>query len=178
MFILTTLLIYITLQPLTIVIVMTLGKVPPIRDVDEERWEVGGHRSRIIIMDQESLALMASLYDEQGTLALYARLPRIHSVEIEKVLNKLALQAHKVSDYSAEYFVTGFWDETNSQKDGTIRRETRYPTQIAEWIISGPHIMSLHRSNKTPNEGCSSNRDYSDVDLTEIPENYLPRTVD
>ena len=40
----------------------------------------------------------------------------------------------------------------------------------------GAALLRRHPFNKTPNEGCSHNRDYSDIDLTAIPDDYLPRT--
>jgi hypothetical protein len=60
--------------------------------------------------------------------------------------------------------------------DGTIRRETRYPKDMSEWIVSGPHFYVGTPLNKTPNEGCSTHGDYTPIDLTAIPEDYLPRT--
>src|SRR5262249_12327277 len=72
---------------------------------------------------------------------------------------------------------TVMWDETKAVKlYHTIRRETRYPKDANEWIISGPHFFLGTLFNKTPNEGCSTNLDYSDIDLEAIPEDYLPRT--
>ena len=52
-----------------------------------------------------------------------------------------------------------------SQEDGTIRRETRFPATVDEWILSGPHFYVATPFNKTPNEGCKHNLDYSDIDL-------------
>ena len=54
------------------------------------------------------------------------------------------------------------WNETNAQMDGTIRRETRYPKDVNEWIVSGPHFYVGTPFNKTPERGLlDTSGDYS-----------------
>ena len=151
------------------------GKVPGIKD-EANNWDLRPHSSRIVRVNSKNLTVFARLYDEPGTPATQARLPVVHSEEIVRVLEKFAQQPRRLGDLKGEYFATEMWHETNSQKDGTIRRETRYPKDASEWILSGPHFYVGTPLNKTPNEGCSNNLDYSRIDLTAIPEDYLPRT--
>jgi hypothetical protein len=152
------------------------GTVPGIK-TEENNWDVRPHRRRLIAVDRERLGMFARLYDEAGTTAEQARLPVVHSEEIVRVLEKFAAQPRKLADLDGGYYATVMWDETNAVKiDGTIRRETRYPKDVAEWIVSGPHFYVGTPLNKTPNDGCSHNLDYSDIDLTAIPDDYLPRT--
>jgi len=151
------------------------GAVPGIKNPDDEfNWDLRGHRQRIVRVDDDALALFAKLYDEPGTQALEARLPVVHSREILSVLRKFALQKRRLADL--DYFSTVMFDETYAQRDGTIRRETRFPKDTSEWILSGPHFFVATPFNKTPNDGCSNNLDYSAIDLTEIPADFLPRT--
>jgi hypothetical protein len=152
-----------------------LGVVPGIRGDSGDRI-LTGHSSRLVQIDVPRLALFASLYDEAGTSAQEARLPVIHSEEIVKVLRRFAGQPRKVGDMRGEYMSTMMWDETNQQKDGTIRRDTRYPNGASEWVLSGPHFYVATPFNKTPNEGCKSKGDYTSIDLNSIPDDYLPRT--
>jgi hypothetical protein len=149
--------------------------VPGIKN-DDDQWDIRPHRSRLINVNRDRLARFARLYDEAGTPAEQARLPVVHSEEIVRVLEKFAAHPNKLGDLQGEFFATQHWNETNAQDDGTIRRETRYPKDVSEWIVSGPHFYVGTPFNKTPNEGCSTNRDYSDIDLTAIPDDYLPRT--
>lgn len=151
------------------------GSVPSIK-TDKGCWDLRGHARRLVVVDTDRLTLFASLYDEPGTDPLEARLPVVHSEEIVSVLRRLAVQPRKLGDMKGEYFATEMWHETNQQKDGTIRRETRYPEHASEWILSGPHFHVATPFNKTPNEGCKSHGDYTSIDLTAIPEDYLPRT--
>jgi len=67
------------------------------------------------------------------------------------------------------------WNETTAQQNGTIRRETGTPESPGRCILSGPHIQVGNLFFQTANPGCSSHRDYSRVDLTNIPSDYLPR---
>lgn len=68
------------------------------------------------------------------------------------------------------------WHETNRQNDGTIKRETRFPVKPEEWILSGPHFNVGNPFFQTPKEGCNTHRAYDNIDLTAIPDDYLPRT--
>ena len=151
------------------------GAVPGIKDA-EDQWDLRPHRNRLVDVDEDRLALFASLYDAPGTPALEARLPVVHSEEIVRVLQRFTEMPHKLGDLEGEYFTTQHWNETNSQKDGTIRRETRFPAEASQWIIQGPHFYVGTPLNKTPNEGCSHNLDYTAIDLAAIREDYLPRT--
>ena len=64
------------------------------------------------------------------------------------------------------------WDETGAVKSGTIRRETRFPSEVGEWVLSGPHIYAGIPLFKTPRSRCVQNGDYDLLDLTELPEDY------
>jgi hypothetical protein len=151
------------------------GIVPGIK-TDDDEWDLRPHRSRLISVRQARLGLFASLYDEPGIPSERARLPVIHSEEIVQVLEKLASQPRKLGDLEGEYTATQHWNETNAQDDGTIRRDTHFPKEVAHWILSGPHFYVGTPLNKTPNEGCSSHGDYTPIDLTTISNDYLPRT--
>jgi hypothetical protein len=151
------------------------GPVPGIKN-DENKWNTTGHRSRIIHVDHQALATFAQLYDEPGTPALQARLPALHSQELLSVLEKFAAQPRRLGDLKGEYYSTVMFDETYSQRDGTIRRETRFPKQAGEWILSGPHFFVGNPFYKTPRAECTLNSHYDVLDLTEISDDYLPRT--
>jgi hypothetical protein len=152
------------------------GSVPGIKN-EQDNWDLRGHRNRIVPVDEDHLKLFAKLFDEVNILHLEARLPLVHSKEIAKVFEKFARQSLHLGDFRREYFVSEIWHETNAQKDGTIKREVRYPKNTWEWSVSGPHFGVATPLNKTPNENCQSKGDYSEINLLEIPEGYLPRTI-
>jgi hypothetical protein len=151
------------------------GLVPGIK-ADGGAFEIRGHRNRILTIREAELELFASLFDEPGTPSMRARLPVVHSEEAIRLLAKLAKHSRKLADVGENAAGTKMWNETLAQKDGTLRRETRLPKNVGEWILSGPHFYVGTPFNKTPNEGCSSHRDYASLDAETLPDNYLPRT--
>ena len=150
------------------------GEIPGIKDAVDE-WDLRGHQSRILTVDDARLAVFAKLYDPRGTPPRQARLPIVHSEEMMRVLEQLA-RAPKLSDCN-DWSATMMWNETTNQQDGTIRRDERQARTTSDWIISGPHFYVGRPFNKTPNEGCRHNQDYSEIDLETIPNDYLPRTL-
>jgi hypothetical protein len=159
-------------------------KVPGIKN-HEGKWETTGHPKRIISVDRDTLALFAQLYDESGTPPEAARLSVIYTQNLVSVLEKFAQQTQRLGDLQGEYYATVMFDETNAvKKDHTIRRHTTFPSSLGEeqgdevknLILSGPHFFVGNPLNKTPRAICSSNKAYDVIDLTTIPDDYLPRT--
>ena len=151
------------------------GVVGGIKD-EHGKWNVAGHRDRIIHVNEELLALFAQLYDAPGTPVLAARLPLIHAVQIIDVLRKFGAHPRRLSDLNGDFTSTQHWNETLSQQDNIIRRETRFPKDASEWILSGPHFYVGRPMYQTPRRVCETNRSYDSIDLAVIPGKYLPRT--
>ncbi len=151
------------------------GPVPGIKD-DENKWNVKGHSSRIIHVTENELEIFAKLYDVAGTPALAARLPALHSQELISVLRKFANHPQKLGDLEGEYFSTEMWHETNAQKDGTIIRKTSFPVDSGQLILSGPHFFVGNPCYKTPRAKCTLNSHYDVLELTELPDDHMPRT--
>jgi hypothetical protein len=144
---------------------------------DANQWNVEGHRQRLIPVGEQSLSLFAQLYDEPGTPARQARLPALHSQQLQSVLEKFAAAPKRLGDLPAdEIYTTQHWNETIAQQDGTIRRDTSFPTDPTELVLSGPHFYVGRPFNKTPRSVCTLNSHYDCLDLTTMPDDYLPRT--
>ncbi len=151
------------------------GAVPGIKN-DEGKWNTAGHAHRIIAVSEHELATFAKLYDEAGTPPLQARLPALHARELIGVLDKFARQPKRLGDLQGEYYSTVMFDETYAQRDGTIRRQTCFPESPDQWILSGPHFFVGNPCYKTPRAQCTQNSHYDILDLTDLPDDYLPRT--
>ena len=149
--------------------------VPGIKG-DDGDWSTAGHVHRIVKVDQEALRTFATLYDEPSTPPRKARLPVLHAQPLLAVLQKLTAHPISLGDLKGEFHVTQHWNETSSQRDGTIRRESRFPESPAELVLSGPHFFVGNPLNKTPRRECTTNKAYDVLDLTVLPEDYLPRT--
>ncbi|MFK7776944.1 MAG: hypothetical protein QM501_02320 [Gimesia sp.] len=152
-----------------------LGIPGGIKDSNND-WDIAGHSSRIIHVNSSALKTFAQLYDEPGTPVLQARLPALHSQELLSVLEKFAAQPKRLGNLQGEYYSLEMWHETNAQKDGIIRRETRFPNDAGQWVLSGPHFFVGNPFYKTPDQVCEKHHDYSILDLTDLPDDYLPRT--
>ena len=151
------------------------GDIPGLKN-DEGQWNTNGHRSRALEVDETALVTFASLYDSDDTPANEARLPALHSRELLAAVRKLAAHPRRLADLEGMYYTTGHWHETMSQRNGTIRKETRFPSNPREMVVSGPHFWVGNPLNKTPHKRCDKSSDYDCLDLTVLPDNYLPRT--
>ncbi|HIF0806223.1 TPA: hypothetical protein ACXYQD_003769 [Escherichia coli] len=139
-------------------------------------WNNNGHNSRLINVGSKELTLFARLYDSEGTPACQARLPALHAIQLVAVLDKFASQKRKLGDLGNNYYSTQHWNEVNAQNDGTMVRETQFPENSSQLIISGPHFFVGTPFYKTPRQNCTLNSDYDCLDLLTLPDDYLPRT--
>ncbi|MGN0878090.1 MAG: Eco57I restriction-modification methylase domain-containing protein [Oligosphaeraceae bacterium] len=154
----------------------TAQPVGGIKD-DDGNWNILGHPDRLLTIGQEELATFAQLYDDPGTPWNEARLPRLHARQLTDVLEKLVRAPHHFRDWEKYYFDTACWDETNAvKKTFTIKRNTCFPVDAEQLILSGPHIYVGNPFYKTPRARCVQNSDYDCIDLTCLPADYLPRT--
>jgi hypothetical protein len=155
------------------------GEVGGIKN-SEDQWNTAGHADRIVSVSDKQLLLFARLYDEPGTSPKRARLPALHAGLLLSVLDKFATYPRRLSDLSDGLFSTQMWNETNSQKDGTLIRNADRSALFAvspeDWVLSGPHFFVANPLNKTPRATCSANGHYDPLDLEFLPDNYLPRT--
>lgn len=146
-----------------------------IKDEDNE-WNLAGHKDRLLRTTIDELSLYARLYDSEETPALEARLPSLHTRQLLTVLVKFADYTKKLSTLASATYTTQHWNEVNAQKDGTIRRDTQFANTLEELTLSGPHLYVGNPLYKTPREDCNTPRAYDLLDLTNIPNDYLPRT--
>ncbi|WP_154140726.1 Eco57I restriction-modification methylase domain-containing protein [Photobacterium damselae] len=161
-----------------------LGETPGLKDINisedgkvNSNWSVKGHLSRALTISKAELSLFATLYDDESTLAEEARLPAIHSMQLMSVLEKFGLQKTKLSSLKKDVFSNDIHlNETDDQKRGVIRRETMFPSDVNQWVLSGPHFYVGTPYYNTPKAICSSHRAYDSLDLTAIPDDYIPRT--
>jgi methylase of polypeptide subunit release factors len=151
------------------------SRVGGIKD-DQNKWNTSGHPDRIIEVRSGSLELFARLYDPPGTPSLRARLPVVHSRQVIQVLEKFAQHGRCLGDLEGFFDSTVMWDETGRVKDGTMQRNTDFVTNLSDLILSGPHFHVANPLYKTPRSQCELNSDYSVIPLSEVVDDYVPRT--
>ena len=151
------------------------GPLPGIKD-DANAWNTTGHRGRIVQVTQDTLADFARLYDATGMRSEAARLPALHAQNLVTTVRKFARHPRRLADLGIDLLVASQWHETMAQRDGTIRRQTGFPEKTHDLVLSGPHFFVGNPLNKTPRRQCTTNRNYDVLDLTTLPDDYLPRT--
>ena len=151
------------------------GPVPGIKD-ENGQWNTVGHRDRAIAVDGEGLRVFSMLSDQSDSAPRDARLPAIHARALLSVLAKLGNSPQRFADPPLQTSVSAHWHETMAQRDGTIRRHTAIPTGPEGLVLSGPHFFVGNPFNKTPRRKCVTKADYDVLDLTTLPDDYLPRT--
>ncbi len=80
------------------------GPVSGYKTADGE-LNTSGHRDRIILVNDEALAVFAALYDEPGTSARRARLPALHAVGLQRVAQKLSMVRRRLGDLGDDVFI-------------------------------------------------------------------------
>jgi hypothetical protein len=150
------------------------GAVPGIKD-ENGNWNLHGHPDRLIRVGERELKLFAKLFDGNDNWHT-ARLPVLHAQQLVQALGCFANIDSKLGDQGTYVFVSQVWNETNSQKEGTLNRKVSFPEQPSCMIYSGPHIGVANPYIKTPRRICQFNGDYDIVDLTEINPEYLQRS--
>jgi hypothetical protein len=144
------------------------------------RWETAGHPDRIVTVTEHDLARLARLFEDEGTSAAQAKLPQIHGRPILSVLEKISAVEQRLGSRSDSYHTTEMHHESNAQRDGVItrtERPTHRPTSTEDLVISGPLIGVGHPWIKTARTISVKRGNYDDLDLTMLPDDYLPRTV-
>jgi hypothetical protein len=152
------------------------NRTPGIK-TDDNKLEFSGHPSRIINIDTNSLELFIKLYDDINIPIIEAKLPSVHSKKLITILKKIATQPKRICDLKDNYLSSEMWHETNAiKKDGLIRRDTGFPDNKNDLILSGPHFHVGNPLFKCPWGKCTQKEHYSVVDHTYIAKDYLPRT--
>ena len=100
----------------------------------------------------------------------------MHTKQLVEVLECFLSQGTSLAVLGNEVYTTQFWNETNSQQDGTIVARVSFPEKITESIYSGAHVGILNPVLQTTRREYHVNSDYDRVDLTNISDAYMIRT--
>lgn len=142
---------------------------------DNGNWNIYGNSRRIVKANAETIRLFGELFDgeKQSNCARYAV---IQCVELLSVLNKMSSVKNSISGVSHEIYSTEMWNERGAQGEGIIARKTYFPNTYDYLILSGAHIGLANGFLKTPQRVCSSNKAFDEIDVSQLREDYIPRT--
>lgn len=169
-----------------------LGSLPMIK-TDAGKWDVRGHRDRIIKIDRAALEAIHALTEDESVPVEEARFLQPYSAKMLEVFRAMAaapslsaavapvLRAFDAPEGRREEWVQAWrmeslWHESEAQKEGVIRRDTQFQQDSAAMAISGPMFHVGNPLYKTPKAICRTSADYEALDLALIPQDYLPRT--
>lgn len=156
------------------------GPVPGMRTADG-RWDTSGHADRLVRVTPQLLKVLHTVVEDDSTALLQTRLLPLYSGRLSSALSKLGASIDRVGDILAsDYCVSLMLDETAAQREGVIRRrgvgDNAFPVAVTDWVLSGPHLNVATLPYKTPLRTSLNRGHYENVDLTAIPDDYLPRT--
>lgn len=151
------------------------GNIPGIKNKQGE-WDTRGHKSRVISLSKGELSMLSRLVGS-GHVDDWAQTPLVgvYAVELLSALEKIALSPIRLRNYSNGITYSPMWDETNSRKDGTIKDDIHFPTSTKALIYSSPFIGVANPLLQSTRRNYRVNSDYDPIDLTDIPEDYMPR---
>ncbi|MCB1144033.1 MAG: hypothetical protein KDK54_17415 [Leptospiraceae bacterium] len=150
--------------------------VPGIKN-EKKEWETKGHPERIIRFQNKEMEIIHELF---GGETLYAtKLPQIHAKPILEILKIVGKSEKTLKDLKEESFSTEMYHESNSQRDGFLKRQDNpsfQPKSPDELVLVGPLLYVGNPLYGTAYKSCTEKSSFDDIDLTEISETFLPRS--
>ena len=138
------------------------------------KWNVEGHRDRVIRFTENELQILADAFENGGDWQT-VKLTSIHAKVIVDILEKISKFPTHVSDFNS--IITVDLDETGAVNSGIISRETFVPSVTNyEMVYNGPQFFVGNPCYKTPRKTCRLNSDYDTVDLQLIDDDYIARS--
>lgn len=139
---------------------------------EDNNWELRGNLDRVVNINFEALQLYSKIFDVLEPKR--SPFPNIHSQRLIGVLKQLSSTKNLKSIENQISTSLGL-NETNSKKKNVISQSGEY-VEKSEFIISAPHYYVANPFFQTPNQGCKSHRDNTQINLNNISKTYLPRT--
>lgn len=149
------------------------GHLPGFKD-DHDNWDLRPHRDRIATVDRETLEVWKSILEDSDTPLLETRTVYTVNTEAAAVLEKLA-RAPRIKSLGLQF--SNGWHESGDKKKGYFDTSWQHPDSWSDAILQGPHLGVSTPMIKQPNPTMKHNQDWSEVDLEEITEDFIPATA-
>ena len=149
------------------------NNIIPVRD-SSGSWNLMGNTGRIIKYDKELINKLSLLFDGVGGGG--GRLPMIYWEAFPDILSKFYNQNGHMDNEESEFHIFEMYHETNASKKNVIEELVSTPISAKEVVFSGSHIGLSTPFYQTSKIGGGSKMAFDVLDLTELPDNYLPRT--
>jgi hypothetical protein len=152
------------------------GNVPGIKD-ELNRWELRGHKSRVVQIKESDLGAICQLYEAPGTHPRDSRFPQIHSMQILSVIQKFTKHEERFKTLRKNIFHDVILHETNSLRAKKIIPRVARPVRRRNWIVSAPHIWVATPVYQEAKIDYRNRQDYEQIDLVSISDSFLPRAI-
>ncbi|MDO4908876.1 MAG: class I SAM-dependent DNA methyltransferase [Corynebacterium sp.] len=154
----------------------TLRYMPELPDLPGNKtangeWDLRPHADRKQVVNEDTLSLWCRAVETEGTPIDETRMIYTINTTATNILDKLAVQT-KIRDLGL-HFHTG-WNETIDRRKGYFEHGASTPTSWEESVLQGPHLGIATPCSKQPNPTLKSNKDWSDTNFQEIPDNFVP----
>ncbi|WP_431879553.1 class I SAM-dependent DNA methyltransferase [Micromonospora marina] len=137
-------------------------------------WDLRPHAARIVEVNDEVLAEWHMMAGETNVPTGEAKVLYPVSAAEQGAINALARFSRRLGAESMD-LSRGFV-ERDAQRDGLIRWDTGTATEWDGVVLQGPLFSVANPLAKQPNVPCKSNKDYESIDLTKVPDDFVPRT--
>ncbi len=135
-------------------------------------WDIRPHRDRLVHVTSETLSAWAALlaYPEPDSTPVVRTVTSAEGHVVE------ALARHPLRLAEMDLNWSPGWHEMTAPREGIIEWRTERKPTLAESILQGPHIGVATPFSKEPREVCNSRQDYDRIDVSQLPERWVPRT--
>ena len=138
--------------------------ISPLSIKNGSKWELRGNRSRIVPINSEKLNVTRNIFDPNSEID-ESVLINFHSSSQLDILEILSKHTVTLDSIAKMVHGTTMLGETDNVTNGNIERDPVF-VEDKDFILAAPHYYVGTPYFKTPNEGCSSHRDYSTFDLS------------
>lgn len=141
---------------------------------DKNNWNILPHKDRLVRITKYELLVLSSVFENNDNWEC-TKLTSLHDQKFILFFDKLSRFPKHLRDY--ESIISLSLNEAGAVQAGQIKRNTCFPNiDKLEMIYSGPLLYVCNPLYKTPRKGCKSNRDFDNIGLSEIPEEFIQRT--
>ncbi|MBN9738712.1 MULTISPECIES: restriction endonuclease subunit M [unclassified Pseudonocardia] len=149
------------------------GPEPGYKDLDG-KWDVRPHKSRITLVDDETLGVWHSILENAAGSRRRTRMLYTVNRAAASVLENLT-RSRRIASLNLK-FCPG-WNETTDHDTGYFDTEWGTPESWDDVILQGPHLHVNNPAYKIPNKSMLHNRDWSGNDLEKLAPSSIPTTA-
>ena len=153
----------------------TTSKIMPYMRTKNGNWDTRGHHNRVVKVNSEYLRAVHAVLESNDTPINQTSFVQLFSVNNVQVFDQLSKFRSLTEESHIGWYLSVLWHETYDRTNGTMKRHTQF-TSRRRTIIQGPFFHVGNPYYKTPNKNCNNNLDYSELNLVNLPIDYLQRS--